>query len=332
MTRILITGGAGYIGSQTAKTLMRNGYDVYVYDWNIKPWAVAAIPSDQVFKTDFADKFFLPYAFERIKPEAIIHFAALHQVNDSVNRPNDFYKNNVVKSRKLLEHARCAGTPIIFSGTASVYGNPTEKVEKFTEAHPVNPMNPYAKTKLAVEWMLEDYHKAYGLNHMILRYFNAAGADPGGKLGYVQEPKSHIVPILMNKIHLDQTLSVYGNQYPTPDGTCVRDYTHVADLATAHLAALDYLLSNTGSIAEKVNIGSGRGTSVLELIDAASKVLGKKIDYKLEDAREGDPASLVADITKAKDLLNWSSQFSIDEIIQHAWKWELEGDKVTSQR
>jgi len=328
MTRILITGGAGYIGSQTAKTLMRNGYDVYVYDWHIEPWSVAHIPADQVFKTDFADEYFLPYAFERIKPEAVIHFAALHQVNQSVSEPHNFYHNNVVKTQKLLEHLRMANTPIIFSGTASVYGNPAEQVDRFTETHPVNPMNPYAKTKLAIEWMLEDYHKAYGLNHMILRYFNAAGADPGGKLGYVQEPKSHIVPILMNKVRLKEEIAVYGTDYPTPDGTCVRDYTHVADLAMAHLAALDHLLSNVNKpVAEKVNIGSGTGTSVKELISVTESVLKTEIKYKEMPRREGDPASLVADISKAESLLNWKPSFSIQEIIKHAWEWELKRAK-----
>jgi len=316
---VLITGGAGYVGSHTCKALAAKGYmpislDNLIYG---HPWAVQWGP---FIKGDIADSLVLDQIFSDYRPKAVIHFAAYAYVGESVRHPAKYYQNNVAGSISLLEAMRRHGCKsIIFSSSCSTYGMPLQV--PIPEDHPQNPINPYGRTKLMMEQIIRDYGSAYGIRYAILRYFNAAGADPEGKIGEDHDPETHLIPLLLQTVlgqrsHTD----VYGTDYNTPDGTAIRDYIHVTDLACAHLLALKYLTQSGQSLC--VNLGTGRGNSVMEVIQAVQQVTGKPVDYRTVGRRPGDPPELVAKAEQADSLLGWRPAFiDINNTISTAWKW-----------
>jgi UDP-glucose 4-epimerase len=268
---------------------------------------------------DLTDQAKLTALLRDRKIDSVMHFAALALVGESVEKPDLYYKNNVVGSFHLLEAMRAAGVQkIVFSSTCATYGTPPKS--PLAETTPQQPINPYGFSKLAVEHMLDDYAAAYGLSFAALRYFNAAGAAADGVIGEDHTPESHLIPIVL-QVALGQrsTISVFGNDYPTPDGTCIRDYIHVEDLATAHLAALERLQPGRGI---KVNLGTGRGYSVRKVIESCRQITGHKIPETTAPRRPGDPPELVADATLARQLLNWSPHYTtIESIVETAWRW-----------
>ncbi|HDM77536.1 MAG TPA: UDP-glucose 4-epimerase GalE, partial [Deltaproteobacteria bacterium] len=250
----------------------------------------------------------------------VFHFAALAYVGESMEQPSLYYKNNVCATWNLLDLMVKHGVKLfIFSSTCATYGEP--QWLPLTEDHPQNPISPYGRTKLVIEWMLEDFREAYGLKYVNLRYFNAAGADPEGEVGEWHEPETHLIPnILLSLLYEDRILEVYGNDYPTPDGTCIRDYIHIHDLCRAHLLALDYLLD--GGEPTSFNLGNGEGYSILDIIKATEKVTGKKVKFEYRPRRPGDPARLIGSAEKAEKVLGWKSEFGdIETIIETAWNW-----------
>ncbi len=315
---ILVTGGAGYIGSHFVKFLRKQNQRVVVFD-NFSRGHVEAVPKDvELDNVDILNYDALISAMSRYDIDAIVHFAAFAYVGESVENPLMYYENNVVGSFNLIKAAveRRVGK-FIFSSTCSLYGNP-DKVP-ISEDESVKPINPYAETKLTIEKMLRDVDAAHFLKYVALRYFNAAGADPEGEIGESHDPEPHLIPIIMQTaLGKREKLFVFGNDYPTKDGTAIRDYIHVNDLADAHWRALKYLDDNKSDI---FNLGTGAGYSVLEMIETAEKVTGKKINYEITGRRAGDPAILVADNTKAKKVLGWQPQFGLEEIMRTAWNW-----------
>ena len=315
---ILVTGGAGYIGSHFVKFLRKQNQKVVVFD-NFSRGHVEAVPKDvELDNVDILNYDALISAMSRYDIDAIVHFAAFAYVGESVENPLMYYENNVVGSFNLIQAAverRVA--KFIFSSTCSLYGNP-DKVP-ISEDESVKPINPYAETKLTIEKMLRDVDAAHFLKYVALRYFNAAGADPEGEIGESHDPEPHLIPIIMQTaLGKREKLFVFGNDYPTKDGAAIRDYIHVNDLADAHWRALKYLDDNKSDI---FNLGTGAGYSVLEMIEAAEKVTGKKINYEITGRRAGDPAILVADNTKAKKVLGWQPQFGLEDIMRTAWNW-----------
>ena len=316
---ILVTGGAGYIGSHTCKALKAKGYNPVTYD-NLSsghPWAVKWGPLEH---GDILDRGRLSQVIASYKPSAIIHFAALISVGESVENPEKYYRNNVMGSLTLLQTMREQGVDrIIFSSTAAVYGLP--EVVPIPETALEQPINPYGETKLFVERIMRDFGRAYGLNWTALRYFNASGADPEGETGEAHDPETHLIPIILEAIQGKRDrLTVYGTDYDTPDGTCIRDYIHVTDLAHAHVAALERL--RHGGESCSYNLGNGSGFSVREVINAAQKVTGKIAPVNYGERREGDPSVLIADARRAMQELSWRPQISsLDEIIKTAWLW-----------
>ncbi|QJB55757.1 UDP-glucose 4-epimerase GalE [Pseudodesulfovibrio sp. zrk46] len=315
---ILVTGGAGYIGSHTCKALAQRGFTPIVLDnlSNGHDWAVKWGP---LVKGDIADRAVLDEIFEKYQPSGVIHFAAFIEVGISMKDPGSFYRNNSCGTLTVLEAMRDHGCDrFVFSSTAAMYGMPNQV--PITEDHPQWPINPYGWSKFMVERMLEDFSMAYGTKFCALRYFNAAGADPDGEIGESHDPESHLIPLVLRAAKdPDWNISVFGTDYDTPDGTCIRDYIHVCDLADAHIRALDYLADNE-SIA--INLGTGTGNSVQEIIEAARKVTGDPIVPILGERRPGDPSRLVADRTLAKEKLGWEPQYTdILETIRHAWEW-----------
>ena len=315
---VLVTGGAGYIGSHVCKALARAGAVPVVYDNLSKghEWAVRWGPLE---RGDLLDAARLREVFERHRPEAVMHFAAFIEVGESVREPQKYYRNNVVGSLTLLEEMRRAGCGrIVFSSTAAVYGNPVS--ERITEDHPKDPINPYGRTKRMVERIIEEFRDAYGFEHAFLRYFNAAGADADGELGEAHDPESHLIPIVLEAAAGERDrIGVFGDGYPTRDGTCVRDYVHVEDLAEAHRLALAHLAAGNGSFA--LNLGTGRGSTVREVIGAARRITGRPIPEEVLPNREGDPPVLVADPTRAGERLGWKASRSLDDMIASAWAW-----------
>jgi UDP-glucose 4-epimerase len=316
--RILVTGGAGYVGSHCLRRLMAAGHDVVVYD-NLWQGHRQAVPKGLLVEGDLNDEAKLTALMRDKKIEAVMHFAALALVGQSVQEPALYYKNNVAGSFHLLEAMRHAGVwRIVFSSTTATYGTP-EKMP-IAENTPQQPINPYGFSKLVVERMLNDYSAAYGFGFAALRYFNAAGAAPEGTIGEDHTPESHLIPIVL-QVALGQreSISVFGDDYPTSDGTCIRDYVHVEDLATAHLAALERLQPGKSI---KVNLGTGRGYSVREVIDACRKITGHPIPAVTAPRRPGDPPELIADARLATLLLDWHPQYTtIESIVQTAWRW-----------
>lgn len=319
---ILVTGGAGYIGSHAVLALSEAGYGVVVLD-NLEyghQELVAAIPNVQIIIGDTSDRPLLDKLFSEHQIAAVMHFSAYAYVGESVTAPAKYYRNNVLGTLSLLEAMTAAGIDkFVFSSTCATYGVPVEI--PITEDHPQAPINPYGATKLMVERILSDFDVAYGLQSVCFRYFNAAGADPAGRLGEDHDPETHLIPLtLFAAMGRIPAISVYGTDYDTPDGTCVRDYIHVNDLASAHILGLEYLLA--GGKSDRFNLGNGQGFSVRQVIDTARQVTGKEIKVIESDRRPGDPAFLVGSAAKAKKILNWNPQFAdLSKIITDAWQW-----------
>jgi UDP-glucose-4-epimerase GalE len=315
---VLVTGGAGYIGSHAAKALADKGYIPLTYDSLIHGhrWAVQWGP---LLEGDIGDKAKLVDVMRRYEPIAVIHFAAFAYVGESMLRPELYFNNNVTKSLALLDAMTEAGIRhVVFSSSCATYGTPVEL--PIREDSPQFPVNPYGETKLIVEKALRWYGAAFGISWAALRYFNAAGADLDGELGEVHDPETHLIPLVLDSVMGRRTVEVYGDDYPTPDGTCVRDYVHVADLAEAHVQALQYLTGGGESIS--VNLGTGRGHSVGEVIRMVEEVTGRKSAYKAVSRRAGDPAILVADPSLAQRVLGWQSKNSgLERIVRSAWNW-----------
>ncbi len=315
---ILVTGGAGYIGSHTCKALAARGFTPVVLDNMVygHEWAVKWGP---LVKGDIADRIVLDRVFDEYKPAGVIHFAAFCFVGESVQDPAKYYRNNVAGTLTLLEAMRDHGVkPIVFSSSCAVYGMPQHM--PMNEAHPQWPINPYGWSKFMIERVLEDFGRAYGTKHCALRYFNAAGADPHGEIGEAHDPETHLIPLVLEAArNPEKPITVFGTDYDTPDGTCIRDYIHVNDLADAHIRALDYLETNDSAA---INLGTGTGNSVNEIIEAARSVTGLPIEPKLGTRRPGDPPRLVADRTNAFNTLGWNPRYlDIRETITHAWSW-----------
>ena len=322
---ILVTGGAGYIGSHVCKALKKYGYNPIAYD-NLCSGNRSAVKWGPFIEGDIRDQNTLSEVILKYYPMAIMHFAALIQVAESVKNPSLFYNNNVYGSFCLLETARQHNIKnMIFSSTAAVYGLPN--ISPISEDVIKKPINPYGQTKLMMEQMIYDYSKAYGLNYAVLRYFNAAGADPEGEIGTAYKVDTHIIPLLMRVAgNLTEQIKVFGTDYDTPDGTAIRDYIHVTDLAEAHILALEHIISGKESII--LNIGTNKGLSVSDVIKTVRYVTGHAIPEFLGDRRLGDPPILIADATKAKDILNWAPKYSdIETIIKTAWGWNQTQNK-----
>lgn len=318
---ILVTGGAGYIGSHTVKLLLEHGFEVVVLD-NLSRGHIEAVPKSIPFeKADLLDYSGLNTAIKKYPIDAVIHFAAFTYVGESVADPGMYYQNNVVGSFNLIKAVNENNIKkFVFSSTCSVYGNP--KNIPISEKEPTEPINPYAWTKLMIEQILRDYDTSHNLKHIALRYFNAAGCSDDASIGESHEPEPHLIPIILyNALGINDKIKVFGNDYDTPDGTCIRDYIHVNDLADAHIRALDYIEKENKS--DYINVGTGNGYSVTEMINAAEKITGKKINFETVGRRAGDPARLVAQNSKAKNLLGWQAKYGLDEIITTAWNWYL---------
>jgi UDP-glucose-4-epimerase GalE len=316
---VLIVGGAGYIGSQTAKHVARAGNTPVVLDNLVygHRWAVKWGP---LVEGDLSDAALVDRVLKEHRVTQVIHFAAYAYVGESVLHPRKYFRNNVANTLNLLDAMVDNGVhDIVFSSTCATYGEPVKV--PMDEAHPQNPINPYGESKLMVERILRAYHEAYGLRYAALRYFNAAGADPDGELGESHDPETHLIPLAIRTALGSVTeLSVFGTDYPTADGTCVRDYIHVADLADAHLLALDALEKQGGRI--ECNLGTGRGHSVREVVAAVERASGRKVRVREVARRKGDPPALVADGRKASEVLRFSPRFpTLEAIVEHALRW-----------
>ncbi len=315
---ILVTGGAGYIGSHATRLLMHLGHTVWVYD-NLSRGHRAAVPTDCFIEGELHDRARVEEVLRKKDIEAVMHFAAYALVGESVEHPARYYDNNVVGSVRLLEAMRRAHvSKIVFSSTTATYGNP--RTIPISEDEPQRPINPYGFSKLVVERALEDYRAAYGFGYAALRYFNAAGATWGADLGEDHDPETHLIPIVL-QVALGQRdrIVIFGDDYPTPDGTCVRDYVHVDDLATAHEEALHLLDEGQGL---KLNLGMGKGYSVRQVVEACREVTGHAIPVAVGPRRPGDPDTLIADNTRAGDVLKWRPRYSaLTSIVESAWRW-----------
>ena len=319
--RILVVGGAGYIGSHMVKRLLEHGHAPVTLD-DLSTGHRDAVLGGAFEQGSLADTERLDELLRRHRFDAVMHFASFIQVGESVRAPGKYYRNNVVNTLNLLDAmVRHGVRRFVFSSSAAVYGEP-ERVP-IDESHPKRPVNPYGRTKWMVEQALEDYDRAHGLRSVSLRYFNAAGADPSGALGERHEPESHLIPLVLQAASGRRAqVEVYGRDYPTADGTCVRDYIHVADLCAAHLLALDHLDRTDASAA--FNLGNGAGFSVRQVIDAAQAVTGKRLNVADRPRRDGDAAVLVADAALARRVLGWQPQYAdLETILRHAWQWEM---------
>lgn len=317
--KILVCGGAGYIGSHMVSYLIALKHEVVVFD-NLSTGHRAAVGKVPLVVGDLLDPASLAALFAAHRFDAVMHFCARSLVGESVDDPYTYYQNNVVGTLNLLRAMRTAGVDkLVFSSTAAVYGAPQTNL--IDETFTTDPINPYGASKLMVERMLADAARAYGLRSVAFRYFNAAGADPSGEIGESHEPETHLIPnVLRAALCNDGVLKVFGDDYATPDGTCVRDYIHVNDLASAHMKAIEFMANREG--AHLFNLGNGRGFSVLEVIAAARRVTGVNIAFELAPRRAGDPPVLVASSAKACDLLGWTPAFAeVDTIIESAWRW-----------
>ncbi|OGT06946.1 MAG: UDP-glucose 4-epimerase GalE [Gammaproteobacteria bacterium GWF2_41_13] len=318
---ILVVGGAGYIGSHMVNTLIERGYTPIVFDSLVTGYRDAVSSNCSFIEGDLADSHQIELAFQRYTFDAVMHFASFIQVGESTKDPQKYYINNVSNTLNLLQvMLKRRVKYFIFSSSAAVYGTPL--YTPIDEKHPQLPINPYGRTKSMIESVLKDYDEAYQLRSVSLRYFNAAGAHPDGVLGERHNPETHLIPLVLQvAAGKRKVIDVYGNDYPTPDGTCVRDYIHVNDLCEAHLLALEFLWQNNRS--EFFNLGNGHGYSVREVIEVAGKVTGKSITVNQAPRREGDPAVLVASSAKAMQQLNWQPRYaSLETIVEHAWQWE----------
>lgn len=319
MKNILVIGGAGYIGSHMVRMLAKQGYSPVVFD-NLSKGHREAVANYSFELGDLGDKARLTEVFKKYGIEAVMHFAAFAEVGESVKEPSKYYHNNVAKVLDLLDALVENDIKyFVFSSTAATFGEPIRP--KIDESHPQNPINPYGNTKLMVEKILADFDTAYGLKATALRYFNASGADDSGEIGESHNPETHLIPIVLQAAAGKRaSIKMFGTDYPTPDGTCVRDYVHVNDLARAHILALEKMFKD--NVSERFNLGSGNGFSVAEIVKEAKRITG--IDFTVEKAprRDGDPAVLVADSAKAERILGWKPQYNLTRIIETAWNWE----------
>lgn len=316
--RILVTGGAGYIGSHAVKLFLARGHDVWIYD-NLSEGHRAAVPADRLIVGDLREAERLDHAVVLHRIEAVVHFAALAYVGESVKHPGRFYQNNVANTLTLLEVLRRHGVSrFVFSSTCATYGTPT--VVPMTEETPQAPINPYGRTKLAIEMALGDYAAAYNWGTVCLRYFNASGASSDGSIGEDHKPETHLIPLAIQAVMGQRpALQVFGTDYPTPDGTCIRDYIHVEDLAEAHLLALERIQPGKNLA---YNLGTGNGASVREVLAAVEAVSGKKVPVIEGARRPGDPPALVASSAKAQRELGWKPRYTdLREIVATAWRW-----------
>ncbi|PLZ06199.1 UDP-glucose 4-epimerase GalE [Fischerella thermalis] len=325
---ILVTGGAGYIGSHAVSALLQAGYEVLILDNLVYGHRdlVEKVLQVELVVGDTSDRALLDQLFQSRDIAAVMHFSAYAYVGESVTDPAKYYRNNVVGTLTLLEAMMAASVnKFVFSSTCATYGVP--QIIPIPENHPQNPINPYGATKLMVERILSDFDTAYGLKSVIFRYFNAAGADPNGKLGEDHNPETHLIPlVLQTALGKRESISVFGTDYPTADGTCIRDYIHVNDLADAHVLGLEYLLR--GGDSEVFNLGNGNGFSVKEVIETAKSITGRDIKVVECDRRPGDPPVLIGSSDKARKILNWQPQYSsLKEIITHAWQWHQQRHK-----
>lgn len=324
---ILVTGGAGYIGSHTCKALAAAGYtpvslDNLVYG---HPWAVRWGPHEV---GDLADRSRLDAVLAHFRPTAVLHFAAYAYVGESMHDPGKYYRNNVAGTLTLLEAMRDHGIDrIVFSSTCATYGVPEQA--RISEDHPQRPINPYGASKLMVERMLQDFGAAHGLRAIVLRYFNAAGADPDGEIGEDHDPETHLIPLVLDAAAGRRpNVTIFGDDYPTVDGTCIRDYIHVTDLAQAHVLALRAL--EHGSPGTAYNLGNSHGFSVREVIDCAAQVTGRRVPVQTGERRPGDPVRLVGNATRIREELGWQPAFAdLETIIETAWRWSNRGERAS---
>ena len=318
---ILVIGGAGYIGAHAVNLLKKEGHNPIIYDNLSKGHEeVGTILNAKLVKGDLADKVKIKEVLISEKIEVVMHFAAFIEVGESVTNPAKYYNNNVSKVLELLDAMIDSNVKkFVFSSTAATFGEPQS--EKINEDHPQNPINPYGRTKLMVEEILKDYEKAYGLKSVVLRYFNASGSDENGIIGESHDPESHLIPLILKAASGQRkSIKVYGNDYDTKDGTCIRDFVHVYDLAKAHILGMKKMIDENTSL--NYNLGSGEGYSVNEIIEKAKKITGGDFTVEYDERRAGDPAVLVADSTKAKRELGWGIEYDLNSIISSAWKWE----------
>jgi UDP-glucose 4-epimerase len=317
---ILIVGGAGYIGSHVNKMLNLHGFDTVVFD-NLSYGHRDFVKWGVFEEGDLSEMDDIRRVFQKYPITAVMQFAAFTYVGESVDDPQKYYLNNLCNTLNLLEvMLEEKVNYFVFSSTCATYGDPVEI--PITENHPQNPINPYGKGKYMVEQVLEDYNKAYNLRYASLRYFNAAGADPDGEIGELHDPETHLIPLILDvALGNKEDIKIFGNDYPTADGTCIRDYIHVLDLADAHIKALEYIQNN--DLSDVFNLGNGQGFSVKEVIDTVEKITGKKIKASEVGRRPGDPPVLVGSALKARELLGWQPQFDdISLIIDTAWRWQ----------
>jgi UDP-glucose-4-epimerase GalE len=316
--RILVTGGAGYVGSHIIRSLARGGHQVIVYD-NLSTGHRSLADGFELIVADLDDSTQLSRALRGI--ELVMHFAASAYIGESVRFPRSYFHNNVQNGLALVNAAIDAGVGyFVFSSSCAVYGVPDEV--PVTEGTRCQPVNPYGETKLFFERILDSYSRAYGLRAVALRYFNAAGADESGEIGELHDPETHLIPLaLETAAGLRRHLEVFGNDYPTFDGTCIRDYIHVSDLAQAHAKAVDFLQDGTGGAFTALNLGAGSGHSIQQVVTTVEKITGHSVPLRLTARRPGDPPSLVADPARARQLLRWAANRSLDEIVVSAWNW-----------
>jgi UDP-glucose-4-epimerase GalE len=319
---ILVTGGAGYIGSNTTLQLLDAGYDVVVAD-NLSRGHRSAVDPARLRVIDLQNTRELTAVMQEKSCEAVIHFAAYIAVGESMNVPELYFENNTGGSLSLLTAMHRAGIKkIVFSSTAAVYGMP--KRIPIVESEPYAPVNAYGETKVMVEQLLHWFDQIHGIRSVCLRYFNASGADPDGRAGEDHAPETHLIPLLLRAIRTGEPITLFGDDYATPDGTCIRDYIHVTDLARAHIAALKWL--SNGGASRKFNVGTGSGYSVKQVLQAVEQVTGQKVPFQIGPRREGDPASLVADSTALQQELGWKPEHSdLNQIVRTAWAWANRG-------
>jgi len=318
---VLIIGGAGYIGSHVNLLLNEKGIETIILD-NLVHGHRDAVQWGAFIEGDMADPLVLREIFSTYPIDAVMHFSAYIAVGESVEKPGEYYRNNVANTIHLLNEVIRAGVRnFLFSSTCAIMGDP--QYLPLDESHPRKPLNPYGWSKYMVEQILEDYEKAYGLRHSILRYFNAAGAEPEARIGERHDPETHLIPIILEAaLGKRSEVSIFGTDYETHDGTCVRDYIHVCDLAQAHLLALEWMMKEDAS--NDFNLGNGKGFSVKEVIEVARKITGREILTRIGPRRDGDAQTLIGSSTKAKELLGWNPRFdSLEDIVESAWKWHL---------
>jgi UDP-arabinose 4-epimerase len=316
---VLVTGGAGYVGSHFCKAVAREGFKPIVLD-NLVFGHESAVRWGPLEQGDISNRVRLDELFEQYQPAAVMHFAAYAYVGESVTDPGKYYRNNVAGTLTLLEAMRDHGVgKLVFSSTCAIYGTPERM--PIPESAPQRPINPYGTSKLMVEMMLRDFDAAHNVRSMVLRYFNAAGADPDGEIGELHDPETHLIPLALDAaVGRGPPLTIFGDDYDTPDGTCIRDYVHVSDLADAHVLALQAL--ERGGKSAAYNLGTGRGVSVREVVEAVERVTGLAVPHSIGPRRPGDPASLISQALRAASELGWQPQLSdLDTIVATAWAW-----------